>query len=112
MPKPRLNLRLSGDVYAKLDEMTRRPGATKSAIIERPCASISIPKGGRAIRSPLQGPSRLCCRACGRITREAFPEGSGSCFTRRPGPVPLPVTPSPFPGKLLMAPLCFPSLAV
>ncbi|MCR9224181.1 MAG: ribbon-helix-helix domain-containing protein [Hyphomonas sp.] len=35
MPKPRLNLRLSGDVYAKLDEMTRRPGATKSAIIEQ-----------------------------------------------------------------------------
>ena len=35
MPKPRINLRLSGDVYAKLDEMTRRPGATKSAIIEQ-----------------------------------------------------------------------------
>lgn len=35
MAKPRLNLRLSGDVYAKLDEMTRRPGATKSAIIEQ-----------------------------------------------------------------------------
>jgi len=35
MPKPRLNLRLSGDVYARLDEMTRRPGATKSAIIEQ-----------------------------------------------------------------------------
>ena len=35
MPKPRLNLRLSGDVYAKLDEMTRRPGTTKSAIIEQ-----------------------------------------------------------------------------
>lgn len=35
MPKPRLNLRLAGDVYAKLDEMTRRPGTTKSAIIEQ-----------------------------------------------------------------------------
>lgn len=35
MPKPRLNLRLAGDVYAKLDEMTRKPGVTKSAIIEQ-----------------------------------------------------------------------------
>lgn len=35
MPKPRLNLRLAGDVYAKLDEMTRKPGTTKSAIIEQ-----------------------------------------------------------------------------
>lgn len=35
MPKPRLNLRLAGDIYAKLDEMTRRPGTTKSAIIEQ-----------------------------------------------------------------------------
>lgn len=35
MPKPRLNLRLAGDVYAKLDEMTQKPGVTKSAIIEQ-----------------------------------------------------------------------------
>lgn len=35
LPKPRLNLRLSRDVYAKLDEMTQRPGTTKSAIIEQ-----------------------------------------------------------------------------
>ena len=35
MPKPRLNLRPAGDVYAKLDEMTRKPGVTKSAIIEQ-----------------------------------------------------------------------------
>ena len=35
MPKPRLNLRLSVDVYAQLDEMTRRAGVTKSAIIEQ-----------------------------------------------------------------------------
>ena len=35
MPKPRINLRLAGDVYARLAEMTRRPGATKSAIIEQ-----------------------------------------------------------------------------
>jgi len=35
MPKPRLKLRLAGDVYAKLDEMTRKPGSTKSAIIEQ-----------------------------------------------------------------------------
>lgn len=35
MPKPRINLRLAVDVYAKLDEATQRPGATKSAIIEQ-----------------------------------------------------------------------------
>ena len=35
MPKPRLNLRLASDVYAKLNEMTRKPGTTKSAIIEQ-----------------------------------------------------------------------------
>ncbi len=35
MPKPRLNLRLAGDIYAKLDEMTRKPGVSKSAIIEQ-----------------------------------------------------------------------------
>ncbi len=35
MSKPRLNLRLSGDIYAKLDDMTRRPGVTKSAVIEQ-----------------------------------------------------------------------------
>ena len=35
MRKPRLNLRLSPDVYAKLTEMTLRPGVTKSAIIEQ-----------------------------------------------------------------------------
>lgn len=35
MPKPRINLRLAADVYARLDEATQRPGATKSAIIEQ-----------------------------------------------------------------------------
>ncbi|MEH6408913.1 MAG: ribbon-helix-helix domain-containing protein [Hyphomonas sp.] len=35
MPKPRINLRLAVDVYARLDEATQRPGATKSAIIEQ-----------------------------------------------------------------------------
>ena len=35
MRKPRLNLRLSPDVYAKLTEMTLRPGVTKSAIVEQ-----------------------------------------------------------------------------
>ena len=35
MPKPRINLRLAVDVYARLDEATQRPGVTKSAIIEQ-----------------------------------------------------------------------------
>ncbi|RIJ14084.1 CopG family transcriptional regulator [Henriciella mobilis] len=35
MPKPRINLRLAADVYARLDEATQRPGVTKSAIIEQ-----------------------------------------------------------------------------
>tara|TARA_R110001606_G_scaffold199398_1_gene347090 strand:+ start:5295 stop:5750 length:456 start_codon:yes stop_codon:yes gene_type:complete len=35
MPKPRINLRLAADIYARLDEATQRPGATKSAIIEQ-----------------------------------------------------------------------------
>lgn len=35
MPKPRLNLRLTGDVYAKLDRMAQKPGTSKSAIIEQ-----------------------------------------------------------------------------
>ncbi|WP_300381080.1 ribbon-helix-helix domain-containing protein [Henriciella sp.] len=35
MPKPRINLRLALDVYARLDEATQRPGSTKSAIIEQ-----------------------------------------------------------------------------
>ena len=35
MTKPRINLRLAADVYAKLDELTQRPGTTKSAIIEQ-----------------------------------------------------------------------------
>lgn len=35
MPKPRINLRLATDIYAKLDKATQRPGATKSAIIEQ-----------------------------------------------------------------------------
>lgn len=35
MPKPRINLRLAVDVYARLDEATQRPGSTKSAIIEQ-----------------------------------------------------------------------------
>ena len=35
MPKPRINLRLATDIYARLDEATQRPGATKSAIIEQ-----------------------------------------------------------------------------
>ena len=35
MPKPRINLRLAAGVYAKLDEATRHPGVTKSAIIEQ-----------------------------------------------------------------------------
>lgn len=34
MPKPRINLRLSHKAYALLDEMTRAPGAQKSAILE------------------------------------------------------------------------------
>ncbi|MEZ5999420.1 ribbon-helix-helix protein, CopG family [Hyphomonas sp.] len=35
MPKPRINLRLAADIYARLDGATQRPGATKSAIIEQ-----------------------------------------------------------------------------
>lgn len=35
MPKPRINLRLAANIYARLDEATQRPGATKSAIIEQ-----------------------------------------------------------------------------
>jgi len=35
MPKPRINLRLAVDVYARLDEATQRPGVTKAAIIEQ-----------------------------------------------------------------------------
>lgn len=35
MAKPRINLRLAADIYAKLDEATQRPGVTKSAIIEQ-----------------------------------------------------------------------------
>ena len=35
MPKPRINLRLATDIYAKLDKATQRAGATKSAIIEQ-----------------------------------------------------------------------------
>jgi predicted transcriptional regulator len=35
MGKPRLNLRLRADLLRKLDEATRRPGVTKSALIEQ-----------------------------------------------------------------------------
>lgn len=35
MPKPRINLRLATNIYARLDEATQRSGATKSAIIEQ-----------------------------------------------------------------------------
>lgn len=35
MRKPRLNLRLSPDIHAKLGDMTARPGVTKSAIVEQ-----------------------------------------------------------------------------
>lgn len=34
MPKPRINLRLSHKAYALLEDMTRAPGAQKSAILE------------------------------------------------------------------------------
>lgn len=35
MGKPRLNLRLRADLLHKLEEMARRPGLTKNAIIEK-----------------------------------------------------------------------------
>ncbi|MAN73837.1 ribbon-helix-helix protein, CopG family [Henriciella sp.] len=44
MSKPRINLRLAGDIYAKLDEATQRPGATKSAIIEQALREYFDPK--------------------------------------------------------------------
>ncbi|WP_084397153.1 ribbon-helix-helix domain-containing protein [Henriciella aquimarina] len=44
MPKPRINLRLAADIYAKLDEATQRPGVTKSAIIERALREYFCPE--------------------------------------------------------------------
>ena len=35
MPKPRINLRLATDIYARLNEATQKPGATKSAVVEQ-----------------------------------------------------------------------------